>query len=255
MSSSSTGTPTSDRGRAGRLLAVLLVALALAPAAAALQRPALVERVFTLRHRKAEEAALLVRPLLSEGASVTLQARLNTLVVRDAAAVVERCAQAIQSFDLPPRAVAISVTLLKAGSTLGAPSGGPAVSEEIRGVGERLKKLFNFTAYTPLDALVLQGTEGDAVAYTIAAEYRLAFLLEPSADAAVVRLKDLTLERIRRDEKGRETRREILHTSINVPMGQTNVLGIGKDETASGALFLVFTAAPRLPGPGIGGVR
>jgi hypothetical protein len=230
--------------------ALVLLALWAAPALLA-AGPGVVEKVFTLRHRRVEEAALLVRPLLSDGASLTLQPRLNTLVVRDAPPVVERCGQAIASFDLPPRTVALSVTLLKAGTPEPGPGIPGAVSEEIRGVGERLRKLFNFMAYTPLDALVVQGTEGDAVAYTIGGSYRLAFVLDPSADATVVRLKDLVLERLRRDERGRETKSEILRTSINVPMGQTNVLGIGRDEAAAGALFLVFSASPRLPGPGV----
>jgi hypothetical protein len=236
------------------VLAVVLLALWASPALLA-ARPGYVERVFTLRHRKVEEAALLVRPLLSDGAFLTMQPRLNTLVVRDSPGIVERCSQAIASFDVPPRTVVLSVTLLKAGTPEPGPGIPGVVSEEIRGVGERLRKLFNFMSYTPLDALVVQGTEGDAVAYTIGGSYRLAFVLDPSADATVVRLKDLVLERLRRDEKGRETKSEILRTSINVPMGQTNVLGIGRDEAATGALFLVFSASPRLPGPGMARVR
>lgn len=241
------------RAAAAALLALLAAPSAFAAPEKAERAPAVPERTFTLQYRRADDAAFLVRPLLSAAGSVTL--RSNHLTVRDAAPVLERCAQAIAAFDLPPRSVALSVTLLRASGTAAGPSGAVTVSDEIRGVGERLRKLFNFTAYAPLDALVVQGTEGDSVSYTIGGDYRLAFLLEPSSDARVVRLKDLTLERLRKDAQGKETRSEILHTSVNVPMGQTNVLGIGRDEAATGALFLVFSASSRLPGPGIAGVR
>src|SRR5262249_21643852 len=77
-------------------------------------QPAVVLRVFTLKYKRPEEAALLVRPLLTESGSVILQPKLNTLTVRDSAAAVERTAQAIASWDVPPRAVEIAVTLLRA---------------------------------------------------------------------------------------------------------------------------------------------
>ena len=49
--------------------------------------------------------------------------------------------------------------------------GGPAektnVSEEIRGIGEKLKKLFNVTDFTRLDSVVVRGVEGQRVAYVM----------------------------------------------------------------------------------------
>lgn len=235
------------------LVLAVFVSLLVAPAGIALAGTPGSDRVFTLHHRRAEEALRLLRPLLSEDASVTLQPKLNTLTVRDSAEVLARCQEAIAAFDLPPRAVVLSVTLLKAGP-IGGPSGGPVGSPEIRQVGDRLRKLFHFTSYVPLDTLTVQATEGNTVAYTIASDFRITFLLEPSGDPAVVRLKDLALDRIRRDERGRETRGEILHTNVTIPLGQTNVLGVGRDEAATGALFLVFSASPKF-GPGIAGMR
>ena len=91
---------------------------------------------------------------------------------------------------------------------------------------------------------------GLLVAYAIGGDYRLAFLVDPSGSESVIRLKDLSLEKIRKDEKGTETRREILKTSINVQAGHTYICGIGRDESASAALFVVFE--PRFRGgPGI----
>src|SRR5512143_3670539 len=166
------------RLRAPLAAALLLLVLS---AELALAAPTVVIRVFTLRHRRAEEVALLVRPLLTDEGSVILQPKLNTLTVRDTAAAVEKAAQAIASYDLPPRNVEISVTLLKATSEPrrpgpGAPPDRRPVSEAITGVGEQLKRRFNFTDYQRLDSVVVQGTEGDNVAYAIGGQYRLAFL-------------------------------------------------------------------------------
>jgi hypothetical protein len=255
------GTAADRRRRAARggaRLALAFVCAVAAWTALATPTPATVLiRVFTLRYRRAEEVALLVRPLLTDEGSVILQPKLNTLTVRDSAPAVEKAAQAIASYDLPPRNVEISVTLLKASSEpRKAGPGGPQerrpVSEVIAGVGEQLKKRFNFTDYQRLDSVVVQGTEGDNVAYAIGGQYRLAFLVDPSGDEKVIRLKDLSLERLRKDEKGRETRREILKTSINVQAGHTYICGIGKDESAADALFVVFE--PRFRG-GPGGIR
>ena len=40
-------------------------------------------RVFVLKHKRVEEAALLIRPHLSEAASVTLTQKLNAMTVTD----------------------------------------------------------------------------------------------------------------------------------------------------------------------------
>ena len=247
--------PGSRAAFAVRALALVSALFVIGAQLAAAAPGTVVIRVFTLRYRRAEEVALLVRPLLTDEGSVILQPKLNTLTVRDTAGAVDRAAQAIASYDLPPRAVEISVTLLKATSEPKRPGpGGPVerrpVSEVITGVGEQLKKRFNYTDYQRLDSVVVQGTEGDSVAYAIGGQYRLAFLVDPSGDERLIRLKDLSLERLTKDDKGKETRREILKTSINVQAGHTYICGIGKDESACDALFVVFE--PRFRGsPGV----
>lgn len=236
------------RPAAWALAAALLLGL-LAPSAAGAP-PVVVVRVFALKYRAADEALPLVRPLLSDAGSVMLEPRTNELTVRDTSASVERVARAVAAYDIPLRGVDVAVTLLKATSD---PKAAPAqadVSEEIRGIGERLKKLFNVTDFTRLDAVVVRGLEGQRVAYVIGSHYRLQFLIDPSRDGKRLQFKDLSLERVRRDG-GRETYGEILRTSINVGLGQPYILGVGKDEAARGALFLVFYPEWTRPGPGI----
>jgi hypothetical protein len=214
-----------------------------------------VVRVLRLRHRKAEEAFLLVRPLLTKRGSVIVQPTLNTLTVRDSGHAVERAAEAVRSFDVPPRAIAISVALFRATSDPSPRAAPTPVAEHFRGVGARLRKLFNFTEYTPLDEVVLQGLEGEPVSWNLGGSYRVDFLLEAGGGGEVVRLRNLVLARVRRDEKGKESVRDVARTSINLRMREPFVLGVGREEGGSAALFLVLSAAPVGPGPGIGGVR
>lgn len=240
-----------SRCRFSRLALAVLAGAVLAATAAAGAPPVVVVRVFALKNRPADEALSIVRPLLTDAGSVMLDPHANELTLRDTSTSVERAAQAIAAYDVPMRGVDVGVTLLKATTDpKGAAPRQAGVSAEIRGIGERLKKLFNVTDFTRLDSVVVRGVEGQRVAYVIGASYRLQFFLAPSRDGKRLQFRDLSLERVRR-EGTKETRGEILHTSINVHMGQPYILGIGKDEAAQGALFLVFSPDWSRPGPGI----
>ena len=213
--------------------------------------PPAVVKVFTLRYRRAEDALSLVRPLLTAQGSVILESKLNSITVRDSSAAVQRTERILATYDIPPRGVDVGVTLLKATAETTPAADKLDVPEEIRAIGDRVKRLLNFPDYARLDSIVVRGTEGDRVAYVVGADYRLEFLLDPTSDEKSVRLKSLSFERLRKNGSGKELRTEILRTTINLSVGQPYVLVVGRDETASGALVLVFSASWRGPGPGI----
>jgi hypothetical protein len=248
------------RSRSARLrVAVRAFVLALSAVLAASGRPAAaapqtqtVVKVFTLKYRKVEDVLAHLRPLLSDSGAVSavLETRLNSLTVRGTPVLVEQITRAVAAFDVPLRAIDIAVTLLKSPGDKTRASDKADVSEEIRGIGEKLKKLFNVTDFTRLDSVIVQGTEGQRVAYAMGGGYRLSFLLDSSRESTQFQLRDLSLERVWR-EAGREVRSEILRTSINVKLGQPYILGIGRDEAAGDKLFVVFLANWRQPGPGI----
>jgi hypothetical protein len=238
---------------AGRALVLALGAVLAAsgrPAAAAPQAQNVV-KVFTLKHRKVQDALPLLRPLLSDSGAVSavLETSANSLTVRGTPARIEEITRVVAAFDVPLRAIDIAVTLLKS-SAEKTRAEKADVSQEIRGIGEKLKKLFNVTDFTRLDSVVVQGTEGQRVVYVMGGGYRLEFVLDPSRDGTQLQLRDLSLERVRH-EAGKEVRGEILRTSINVNLGQPYILGVGRDESAGDKLFVVFFANWRQPGPGI----
>jgi hypothetical protein len=245
----------SSRLRAASKASVLAFAVALAVPdllLAADPPQQAVVKSFTLKYRKVEDALALLRPLLSDSGAVSavLETDGNSLTVRGTPARVDQIAREVAAFDVPLRAIDIVVTLLR--STAEKAHGGEKadVSEEIRGIGERLKKLFNVTNFTRLDSVVFQGIEGQRVAYVMGGGYRLGFHVDPARDGTQVQLRDLSLERVRH-EAGKEIRGEIVRTSINVNLGQPYILGVGRDESAGDKLFVVFFANWRRPGPGI----
>jgi hypothetical protein len=236
-------------------IAALLLGTGVSPAAPTPSPEPDVVRVFTLRHRKAEGAFLVVRPLLTARGSLVLQPALNALTVRDTGRAVELAARAVESFDVPPRPFAVSVALFRATSAPPQQGKPTPIAEQLRGVRARLRRLFAYTDYTPIDEVVLQGREGEPVSWNLGGSYRIDFLLEAENGDEVVRLRNLVLVRVRRDENGRETVRDVARTSINLKTWEPFVLGVGREEGGSAALFLVLSAAPAGPGPGTGGFR
>ena len=225
---------------------VALVALLAPVFRAPGQGPGLVVQVFNLKFRTMDEATAVVRPLLSPEGSILILPSSRSLTVKDTPASVERVGRALAAADLPPRALFFSVSLLQGSSGL---TPGVVVRDaaEVVAAGERLKKMFNLGGYVVLDSVQVQGVEGDSVGFAIAKDYRLDFRLERSNDAAVARLKDLVLSR-RREEGSKKVFRDVLRTSINVSRGQPFVLGVGRDETATGAIFLLFVVREVPPG-------
>jgi len=235
------------------VLSVLLAVSTALPAQEQGKGAALVVRVLTPKFLTIDETMAVVQPLLSDQGSVLIQTRPRSLTVKDREAVVERIARAVEAVDLPPRGLGLSVSFLRAGPGNGA---GKASQEtaQMTEVGERLKKLFNFGSYTVLETVSFIGVEGNSAGFPLGKDFRLDFHIHRSPDTATVRLKDLVLSRQQQEGKKPEWK-DLIRTSINLPVGEPFVLGVGRDESARGALFLVFVASSARPGPGIVGVR
>jgi hypothetical protein len=239
---------------------LLVLALLLGGAARPVPVPAteVVVRVFALKYRAPEDAVAVVRPVLTEGGSVIVQPKGNVLTVRDSADAVERAARSIAAWDVPPRAIDLRITLLRAAvDPLPGPGIAPMASPEgdSEGIGDRLRQLFRFTSYSRLDTVLVKGSEGQTVASVLGGDYRIEFQIEGTDDLRQVRLKGLAFERIRQVAGPGIAggRGDILRTTLNLPLGQPFILAVGRDEAAAGALVLVFRGTWRVPGPGIGG--
>jgi len=207
-------------------------------------------RVFVLKHKRVEEAALIIGPHLSESASVTLTQRLNAMTVTDREERLRMIDRILAAFDTPPRGFTFAVRLVRARADV--PAG--SISQEIGGMGAKLKSLFQFNDYTLIDSAVLHGVEGKSVSYRLGEEYALSFSIGPAESGDALLLSPFSLSRVRRDESGRVSTTPLYRTAMPVTLNQTLVVGASKDEASKSALVLILlaqeTARPGAPEQG-----
>src|SRR5262249_7149514 len=205
-------------------------------------------RVFVLKYKRVEEAALLIRPHLSESASVTLAQRLNAMTVTDREENLKAIARVIAEFDSPPRGFTFAVKLVRARAD--APAG--TMAREIGGLGAKLKSMFQFNDYTLIDSATSQGVEGRPLTYRLGDEFILTFTIGPAGTGDELLLSPFSLSRVKKDEQGRPYAVLLYRTSVPVTLNQTLVLGASKEEGSKNALILILlaqeTARPGSPG-------
>ena len=205
-------------------------------------------RVFVLKYKRVEEAALLIRPHLSESASITLTQRLNAMTITDREANLKTVAKVLAEFDAPPRGFDFAVKLIRARADV--PAG--SIEKEIGGLGAKLKSMFQFNDYSLIDSAVIKGTEGRPISYRLGEEYVLTFSIGPVGSGDELLLSPIALSRLKRNDQGRMVTVPLYRASVPVALNQTLVLGASRDETSKNALILILlvqeTARPGLPG-------
>ena len=205
-------------------------------------------RVFVLKYKRVEEAALLIRPHLSDSASVTLTQKLNAMTVTDREENLKTIGKVIADFDAPPRGFTFAIKLVRARAD--APAG--TMAQEIGGLGARLKSMFQFNDYTLIDSAVMQGVEGLPVSYRLGDEYILTFSIGPAGSGDELLLSPFALSRVKKDEHGRPYQAPLYRAAIPVTLNQTLVVGASKEEGSKNALILILlaqeTARPGSPG-------
>ena len=236
---------------------LVVVALAVPPALAQTNQggapDALSARAFEVHYRNLTDAAELIGAALSERGTVTLRPRLRTIVVEDTPAVLDRVAALLESFDLPPRQVEVTMSLFlgqrddEAAEKGGAPHPG-ALSREIRGISEVLPQFTKWTSYELLGSRSVTGIEGDPVVAEVSGDYRVKFTVESVNERqGVVRVKfdRFSLQReVLLGDGGRDI--EDLYTAAMVVEARKLTLVVAASAPDSKrALFLALQVDPR----------
>lgn len=238
------------RSIAAGLVALLVAGLALAQPA---QDDAVGARAFEVRYRDLADAADLVGPLLSDDGSLTLRPRLKVLVIEDRASVLDRVAELLESFDLPPRNVEVTLILFLGTDRRKEPaaprSPDSVFSDEVRGVIDALGDFTKWVAYEPLGSGAVTGTEGDRMVARLSEEYRVTLKLESVASREgddYARFSSVDLQRLSRDEQTGALAVEHLYTTAAVlRAGTLTVVGAAKRPDANQALFLMMQVEAR----------
>jgi hypothetical protein len=197
-------------------------------------------RVIQLRHKPARDGVSIAEGMLTENGSVMLQPRLNTLTVRDTAAVVHRIAEALASWDVAARPYRVRVRLVLA-STEAAPAGQPA--PRLVGLGSELARMFRWGGFEDIDTVEVEAQEGTAVDIKAAQGYTVRFSLRAvPADPQRVQLAPLEVTRLAGQEHGVGLKQRMLNLTVSLQLGQTWFGVTAKSEEAKRALVVIVAA-------------
>ncbi len=208
-------------------------------------------RVYVLKHKRVEEAALLIRPILSESASITLTQKLNAMTVTDRPEKLDQIGRLLAAFDVPPRGFTFAVKLVRARADV--PEG--SIAREIGGLGAKLKSMFRFNDYALIDSVVLRVADGGRVETRLGDEFVLAFTVKSAGMGNELLLSPFGLSRIYRSaDGGPPLQRPLYRSSMPVTLSQTLVVGASREESSKSALILILLGqeVPRGDAPGKG---
>jgi len=196
-------------------------------------------QAYTLRHQTAGDAVDLLSPFLSNRGSIELQPISNTLVIRDEPGSIARIMPVLRSFDHPRRPVRVEVRIVRASVEPNnvasqARAGAPQLSQVLT---RRLKELLRFRHYDLVASANLTSFEGDPVVYQVGSDYELGLRLGTVLATRRIKLHEFRLSRA--DEEG--AWQPLIHTNLELTLGDPMVLGLAPAESSDQALMLVMT--------------
>jgi hypothetical protein len=191
---------------------------------------ALTVKTFQFKHKDADRAAAVIKPLMSSDGSLSIQPSTNSMVITDRADNLKSIAAALDKFDTPPQAFKLSVRLVSA-SRATAPARTP---EALKDVSTKLT-ILPFNNFEVLGSAVLEGKEGEPGLLELETGYRADFKWgDYDAASDSVQIGDLKLSRLQGDQLT-----QLLKTTMNLKVGQTVVFGAGKPQGARALLLIL----------------
>jgi hypothetical protein len=219
------------------VLVALLLAAALPAAAqqAAARSSELALHAYTLRSRSADEAADLVRGMLSDRGTVTVQTDGRTLLVRDTAESLSRIVPVLRELDRPRQALQLEIMVVRAFRN---PVSPPLESTVPAELASKLRRLLSYDVYQLMARADLPTRQEEEVTYEVGAGFTVRFQVGEVAENGQVKLRDFRLYR-------RGSEEPIIRTHLNLFMDKTYTLGFAKSEDNPTALMLVLTCRDR----------
>ncbi len=191
-------------------------------------------RPFQFKHKEADKAAAIIKPLLSPEGSMAIQPATNTLVVTDHAENLKAIAGALSQYDSAPVAIQLSVRLVSAGRVEGA----ARVPEELKDVASKLRML-RYNSLESLGSATFDAHEGQPGIVELQNGYRADFKIgEYDPVTKSIQVIDFKLSRVQKDHQ----LAEVLKTTLNLKTGVTHILAATKTAESDRAVMLVITA-------------
>lgn len=189
-------------------------------------------QTFQLKHKQADQAAGVIKPLMSAEGTIAIQPSSNALVVTDAAENIRKIAVALAKFDAPAQPLNLSIRLVAA-------SRGEAdrVDPSLSDVASKLA-LLRYNVLDAVSAAQVTGKEGETGLVELNG-YRAEFKFgeyDPAADS--VKVSDFRLSKREGDVLS-----QMLKTTLNLRLGQTVIIGATRQAQSQRALMIVVTAS------------
>ena len=189
-------------------------------------------RTFQFKHKQADKAAAMIKPLMTAGGTFTVQPGANSLVVTDEPENLKKIAAAIAEFDAAPQPFHLSVRLVSAARG----AAGAKVPENLRDVESKLA-LLRYNNIESLGSAGVDGKEGDTGSVDMTA-YRADFKFgeyDPASDS--IKITDFRLSRLEGDQLA-----PMMKTTLNLKLGQTVIMAVTRDPQSQRALMMVLSA-------------
>jgi hypothetical protein len=193
----------------------------------------LTARTFVFRHKQADKAANVIKPLMSADGSMSIQPGANSLVVTDLPENMKKISVALATFDAPAQQLQLSIRLVSASR---AAADAARVDPELSDVASKLA-LLRYNVLESVGAAKASGKEGEPGQVELNG-YRADFRFgeyDPASDS--VQLADFRLSRLEGDQLS-----PMLKTTLNLKLGQTVIIGATKQPQSQRALMIVITA-------------
>ncbi len=188
---------------------------------------------YTFRHKRAAEALVLIRPLLSKEGTIELQPESNTLVVRDTLAALGRIVPTLHAYDRPPQPLRIRVMIVRASTRV--VSGIPEAKPLPPWLEQRLRGLLRWDHYTVLAESGLDTEEGQDVSDEVGGLYGVSFRLGSVFEDERIQLRDFRIW-----HADRKIEKPLLRATLNLWLGKPKVLGLANSESSDQALMVVL---------------
>lgn len=198
---------------------------------------------YTLRHKPAAEALVLIRPLLSNRGTLELQPEGNTLVVRDTLAALGRIVPTLRGYDRAPQGLRVRVLIVRAFTRpVTGEHGGRSLPDWLE---ERLRALLRWDHYQVVADAGLDTREGQELAHEVGELYGVSFRMGTLLQDERVKLHDFRIWR-----SGAGDGEALLEATLNLWLDKPKVLGLANSETSDHALMVVLTCErqPRVSG-------
>jgi hypothetical protein len=219
--------------RLSMTLFALLLMTATAFADTADMGKSLTVRTFQFKHKQADKAAGVIKPLMSVEGSMSIQPSANSLVVTDQPENLKKIAAALAQFDVAPQPLQLVIRLVSAARGT---SGEAHVDPVLNDVASKLA-LLRYNVLESVGSAQVTGREGGPGLVELNG-YRADFQFgeyDPASDS--VKLSEFRLSKLDGDQLA-----PMLKTTLNLKIGQTVIIGATKQPNSQRALMIVISA-------------